>query len=373
MTVQRLTRWLTGRAETDDIAPVSRLKLVVPLLAALLAPAAAHADKITLGSSLVPDAAISQSNPRDWGAYPTAEGDGSPFAVNVQGEVSYAQIKGSILQPRAGYPDPNVVMHVVVLRPQPDGRDQLIVATDNLTLPYGGDPNRVSDYNLQSFPSHICVQPGDHIALATSGGFGNQFPQYGGFPDDSFKDGAQFQMFGRVPGSSFNVFKQPPGDDTWQVPDNELFTPVTGQELLMRVTVGTGADARYFCRTPAEQKQGCPDPGTTITFKTPCTDPVDVPEPSHAPYVKLGKVPLRIYCRRIESCVGTLTIARNGATIGTVPFTLAYKTSGHLTVALAKGWRGYLPKKGSKAAVTVTATLNDGKAASRNLTLLRKK
>jgi hypothetical protein len=347
--------------------------LALPLLAAALAPAAAHADKITLGSSLVPDANIAESHPRDWAAYPTAESDGGAFAVTAAGEVAFAQIKGSIVQPRPGYPDPIVVMHVVVVRPQPDGRDQLIVSTDNLTLPVGGDPNRISDYRLQDFPARICVQPGDHIALATSGGFGNHFPQYGGFPDDSYGNGAQFQMFSRQLGSAISRFQQPAGDDTWQVPDNEFFTAVAGEELLMRVTVGTGPDARYSCRTPDEQKQGWPNPGETATVATPATKPIDVPAPSHAPYVKAGKVPIRLYCRRLEGCVGTLTVSRNGTAVGSVPFTLARKETGHLIVPLAKGWKSFLPRKGSKAPVTVTATLDDGMSASRSLSLLRKK
>ena len=114
--------------------------------------------------------------------------------------------------------------NVAFVRPQPDGRDRLIVATENLPAALRRRPeNRINDFNLQALPARICVQPGDHIALATSGGFGNHFPQYGSYPDDSYADGAQFRMFGRVAGSSFNHFEQPAGEDTWQVPDDELF------------------------------------------------------------------------------------------------------------------------------------------------------
>jgi hypothetical protein len=351
---------------------VSRLlKLVVPALVLAVLPSTASAAKITLGSPLVADATITESHPRDWMAYPTAQADGGEFLAPAAGEVAWVDLKGSIIQPSDGYPKPVVVMHVVVTRPVAGG-DKLLVASEDLPLPYGGDPNQVNSFNLQAMGPRICVEPGDHISLATSGGFGNHFPQYGGFPDDSYADGAKFRMFGRVPGSSIGLFEQPPGEDTYQVGDVERAVEKTGEELLMRAIVGTGPDARFTCRTPAEQAQGFPNPGEEPTGPTPALNPVDVPKPEHDPHVSSkGTVPIRVYCRAVEGCKGTLTLKRGETVVGTAQLDIPTKTTGRPRVQLTKAARKKLRKRGSRITVTAIAEVN-GKTATQTLRLVRK-
>jgi hypothetical protein len=275
---------------------------------------------------------------------------------------------------------PDVVLHVVVLRPQPDGTDRLLTSTDNLTLPFGGDPNRVNDYDLQAAPSHLCVLPGDHVALATSGGFGNHFPQYGSYPDDSYSNGALFQMFAGNAGSSVNMFRQPDGTDTWQVPDDERFSPKRDEELLMRVTLSTREDARWFCRTKEEQDAKLPYTGSGSTPSTPkptktpgpVAMPVSLPKPSKPPAVKAGKVPFSVYCRDTADCTGTLSVTRGAKVVATAPFTVASKATGTVIVKLAKGWQTYLKRKGQQVKVTATAQLTGGSTSSRTLNIIRR-
>src|SRR4051812_24486585 len=141
-------------------------------------------------------------------AYPTAIANGNEFIAPAAGEVAWADFKGTVVEEYPGYPRPIVGLHVVVTRPQAGG-DQLIVASEELPFPYGGDPQRITSYDLQKLPARICVQPGDHIGMSTSGGFGNHFPQYGSFPDDFYADGAPWRMFASVPGSSIAQFEEP--------------------------------------------------------------------------------------------------------------------------------------------------------------------
>jgi hypothetical protein len=347
--------------------------LLAGVLLASVAPATADAAKLTLGSSLVADATLVESHPRDWMAYPTAQAGGGEFVAPAHGEVSWVDLKGSIIEPSPGYPQPNVVMHVVVTRPT-GGGDKLMVSTEDLPLPYGGDPNRVSSFNLQALDARICVEAGDHVALATSGGFGNHFPEYGAYPDDFYADGAPFQLFGAVPGSSIGLFEQPAGTDTYQVGDVEQTQAKAGRELLMRVTVGTGPDARWTCRTEDERKQGFPNPGETPDPAEPSAalNPVDVPAPEHDPHVSSkGTVPIRIYCRAVEGCTGTLTLTRGTAVVATAPLNIPAKTTAKPRLKLSKAARRKLKRRGAKLSVTATATVN-GYTVTRALRLVRK-
>ncbi len=325
--------------------------LVAVLLAALVLAPPARAERYPLGSDLVAAAAHTQEHTRDWAAFANAA-PGSAIVVPRQGEVTMAQFKGTVLKPPndAAYNGhyPEFVFHVVVLRPQPGGTKRLIVASNDLPFPFGGDDQQVTTIDLQSRDSRVCAQAGDIVALATSGGFGNHTPEFGGFPDDFFNVGYQVKMFGDG-SAGYGLFEQPAGDDTFQVGDDVPTTEVAGQELLMRVTIGTGADARWTCRTPEEQSARLPNPGQPA--------PGTWSIVSGGGKVRKGQVRVAVRCDG-GPCSGKLKLRRSGVLYGSADVTLSAGEQTYVTLALAR--------KPAKRRFVVSASL---RGVKRNFTL----
>ena len=337
-------------------------RLFAPFIAAaalLGAAAPAEAGTVTIGSDLSAAASIAESHPRDWAAWPTAIASGGGITSPVTGEVKIAQFKGTVLKNDNYTRDsrPHFVFHVVVLRPQPDGTNKLVVSTEDLPFPYGGDDQQISTFDLQQYPARICVQPGDRVALATSGGFGNTTPQYGGWPDNFYENGYPVKMFASVSGSGVGLFEQPPGDDTFQVGDNVTGSAQAGRELLMRVTIGTGDDARFFCRSAEEQQ------GPTVAF------------PAQAPRLKVvkNKVTPQLSCVSLAACGGTLYLKLNNTIlVGRGPFSLAGKSTAPVPVTLnANGLRKLKERKG-RMKVTAIAKVKGGAQQTAVFKLVRR-
>lgn len=336
----------------------------VALLLAFLAVAApARAGKVSFGSDLSPAANVVRSHPRDWAAWPTkvANNVGSGYTSSVTGEVTQVQFKGTILKPPndAEYHGryPQFGIHVVVLRPQENGRMKLIVATEELVYPFGGDEQRVTTYNLQDYDARVCVQPGDTVALSTNGGFGAVAPEYGGFPNNvDFADGYRVQFFSRIPDSSIRVFEEDYGPDadspTFQVGDTVSHQPVQGEELLMRTTVSTAADARWTCRTKAEQAAGLPNPGDP----PPTSSKAVVPVPATAPKVRKRKFALTVSCPGPAKCEGGLDVRTRGHSAGKASFALASGQSAPVTVTISKADAKRLRRDGSLPVKVIAAT-----------------
>ena len=280
----------------------------------LSVPATADAGVIMIGSDLSADAALSDSHPRDWAAWPGALASGGMVQAPSYGEVSMVQLKGTIRKPDnnarydGSYPEFNLI--VTVLRPQADGSIKMTVASEDLWArpdrPFGVPADTITTYDLQDFSSttqsRLCVQPGDYVALNTSGGFGNTDPAFGGFPDDYYVDGYPVQMFGRVAGSSTSVFKQPASghDDGngFQVGDVERGTAQPGRELLMRVTLGTGReDSRASCWSPEDKALA--NELSTAAFPE---------QPFKLKLTRDRKVPVALSCVSKRSCAGELNL-----------------------------------------------------------------
>lgn len=315
----------------------------------LAVPASAHAGAVTIGSDLTADAALTESHPRDWGAWPTAIASGGAVTAPAYGEVSIVQLKGTARKPtndsayRGEYPPFNVI--ITVMRPQAGGAVKMVQASGDLFalpgFPFGKPADTITTWNLQDYSSRVCVEPGDHVALNTSGGFGNTDPAFGGFPDNYYEDGYPMQVFGRVPGSTTALFEQGAvgGDDGngFQVGDVETGTPQQGRELLMRVTIATEKDARYTCWSP-ELKEQANELSTGAI-------------PDQAFKLRLDRrrrVPIRIACVSARSCSGELNLKHGAKAVAVrTPFTLEGEQTATLPVQInANGMRLLKLKKG---------------------------
>ncbi|MEJ7891733.1 MAG: hypothetical protein WKF94_03750 [Solirubrobacteraceae bacterium] len=324
------------------LAPLTALALL------LAVPAVAHAGAVTIGSDLSARASIAQSHPRDWAAFPTAFGSGgSGVVAPVQGEVAQVTFKGTVLKASnpayesSGHPPFN--FKIAVLRPNANGTFELILASNDLPFPFGGDEQQLSTFTLIKDEPRICVQPGDIVALATSGGFGNTDPAFGGFPDNFYADGYPVQMFGSVPNSGVSVFEQGTtngGTDDgngFQVGDVESGTERRGQELLMRATIATGDDARPFCRSDEENQ------GPTVSL----------PNQSRELKVASQKASVQIGCVSLRPCEGMLFLKQGASTIvGEGSFSLAGRSEGAVGVSLNANGVRKLRESGGRLSVT---------------------
>ncbi|MGI8622000.1 MAG: hypothetical protein ACR2NB_00625 [Solirubrobacteraceae bacterium] len=332
------------------------LVLSLALAAASVPPA--HAASTTVGSDLTADATIPVSNPNDWGAWNTRLASGGAVLSPVQGEINAVRLKGRINPSTVTSRLPDVVLHVQVLRPQLGGSVKAIVTSENLELPFGGDPNRISTYGREQLTkpdTRLCIQKGDYVAMATSGGFGG--PQ-NGYPEGSYPNGPEFQMFARVPGSVVDVFK---GTAGFANGDGSVFrgTPGADAELLLQATIGSGADARYSCQTPAEQSGATGPGGSTGSAGSPAASvaPVTIPQPKRRSTVRAGgSVKIPVFCHLAAGCSGTLKLIRGTRTVAQGHFTAA-KGSAFPRVKLNGSARRTLRRSGTLK-VTAKVTVN---------------
>lgn len=322
-----------------------------------------------MGSDLKADATLFANNGEDWAAWNTAIGTPGALAQSpVQGEINSVRLKGFMrLEGRAQKP-PDVLMHVIVLRPQGDGTVALAGQKDgtgvsaNLDLPLVQDPTHITSYDREqlSGTGRLCVQKGDYIALAPTGGFGGNAAEN---PEQIYVYGAQFQVFARSPGSSSDYFERHGAFDfsAFRGKAND------GQELLMNATIGTRENARYTCRTAAEQRENLDKPQPVATPAPTATNPYALPpatvgraalvKPRKAPKVRGKKVKLPVSCSAAGACAGTLALRTYAKA---KRFTLAAGQTATVTLTINRRARKKLKRRGARLTVKAMLVSADG-------------
>ena len=132
----------------------------------------------------------------------------------VQGEVNPVRVKGFMqLEGKDQKPpdvpgyggDVDVVLHVAVLRPRADGSVQMIGSSvsQDLPLPLTQNPDQINTYTRSELDlpdgadgkggTRLCIQKGDFIGYAPTGGFGGDARQN---PEQIYTKGVHFQVFG---------------------------------------------------------------------------------------------------------------------------------------------------------------------------------
>jgi hypothetical protein len=221
-------------------------RFALPLLAALcLAPATAQAAVSDFGSDLSSPANLVASHGADtsyWnvGATPPL----GSYVAPAEGQVTVVKLRGGVIpNPRLRNSDEErlaQIIHFQVLRDTGDGRLKVVqLSTGHLQIPVTADQNEVTTYN----PVNLCVKQGDLVAFNTIGAHEyRRDPGSLGGPQ-----GAEYQVFGRVPGSATQWYEKDNGlnEGTKILPSpNDL---MQGYELLMRTTLATGPDATDVC------------------------------------------------------------------------------------------------------------------------------
>jgi hypothetical protein len=271
------------------------------------------------------------------------------FTSPVKGQAIITRLKGSIA-PAAGAAAPFDLIHFQVLRPNAAGGWTVVVSSeDDYHLPVGGDPDQVNTWTS----SFLCVEPGDVIAFADSGGYDpNGYPQ-----------GVPYQVFGNVPDAATNTFTGEHKDNNG---DTLSATALPGQELLLQAVIGSGPDARPACggtsKYPNPGAYPSPDTsggsgsgGDPVTTPAPVTPKGVATVPAQKLRVRKNLLKVRVACSSAGPCQDTLLLTYKRSKVASKSFALAAGRSGTSTLTLTKYGRALLKRNKGKSTVKLDA------------------
>jgi hypothetical protein len=288
------------------LCAMKRTMLALALL--LLTPAAARADRVTIGSDLAAPATAARSDPNDIVFWPRSL-PGGTVDVPVRGQAIIMRLKGGTQQPDGPSSQPDYdQMRFVVLRPQGDGTWRTTATSVPHRAPVigkGADANTITEFTSVD---PLCVEQGDRIGLVSVGGYDARL----------FPRGLPYQVFAPAPGAVLNEFRA--GGAIAQGQTVVRATGVADVQLLLQVVVGTGPSARPTCggTAPSGSDPGTfPEPSDPPGTGTPAaTGRVRIAKPDRAPRMFDGKVRLTLGCPGSARCAGVLSLWAKGKRIG---------------------------------------------------------
>lgn len=322
--------------------PAARPLLASTLLAALialLAPAAGQAKVSTFGSSLAvpatlnttenlnypgtdtsvppaPDAPNGVVHTFHFGAdtalwsFSDAHGE---TRVPVTGQALRFEVEGCAQQASGG-PRPLTTIHFQDLTPLPGGGAKVNITSQGFDLPVCGEGGAGASTVTTYVPINLCVSAGDYVGLNDSGGY----------VSNVYRSGVPYQVLGAVQGATTDTFIKDQGTGNGSVLSPSVTSTMDGfaanrnEELMMRVTLGSGPDATHIC---PGGKQGLPPALAPIRI-SPQTDGVN-----HSRIVAVA-----LFCR-VSPCNGVATIVgRDGRTYGRSGFSLTPNRTIHLPI-----------------------------------------
>jgi hypothetical protein len=323
-----------------------RLSLAL-LVALCLAPAAARAEVSDFGSDLSSPANIAANHGADTSYWNIGLANGGFYDAPADGQVTIVRLKGAVLPNQrlrnTSQEDLARIIHFQVLRDTGDGRLKVVsLSTGHLQIPVSDSPeNIVTQYE----PVNLCVRKGDFVAFNTIGAH-----EYRRSTLDPAYQGAEYQVFGRVPNSRVQWYEKDNGlnEGTKILPSpNDV---MADQELLMRTTLATGPDATDIC--PGGYAQHI-FRGADIN-PPPKVDPIVVRTKD-----KVARV--RIFCHgeNYGGCVGTLSLkGADGAELGSKRFDVPNSHTEPVDVPLSDATISAISASGSTR-VTAVADATD--------------
>ena len=259
--------------------------------------------------------------------------------VPVGGEVLKVSLEGCA-QPASGGPAPLTQIHFQDVSPLPGGGAKVNLTSGGFEVPVCGQ-GRASASTVTSYePSGLCVSQGDYV----------DFNDEGGYVENVYRDGVPYQVLGSARGSTLASFIKGGGTGngaTMSSSDTgamEGFAYDQNEELMMRVTLGTGPNARYVC--PGGSKDAPPVlPSIDVH---PQTDGIN-----HERVVAVA-----IYCRLTPTCNGVATLTVGGKRVSTreVPFSVPGDTTSHVPIRLVPRMMGLI-RKDDGIATRITAVV----------------
>ena len=293
------------------------------VLLPVIAPATGGAEVTTFGSSLsVPvtlntainlnyvgtDTAVPPSPDAPNGIYHTfhygadsalwnvALASGGPASAPAPGQALKVSLEGCA-QPAPGGPSPLTQIHFQDISPLPGGGATVKLSSQPFDIPVCGQSGAGGSTITTYEPVNLCVSKGDYIDLNDNGGY----------LEHVYQNGVPYQVFGSVPGSTFDSFIRGNGTGNSATMSSLDTTAMDGfasnpnEELMLQVTLGTESNAVSACGGTAG-KAG-PGSGTTAAMRIGSqTDGVN-----HS-----GVVQVALYCGQITPCQGLAMLTAAG-------------------------------------------------------------
>jgi hypothetical protein len=246
-----------------------------------------------------------------WGV---AQAVGDP-RVPATGQALKVSIEGCAV-PAPGGPAPLTQIHLQDISPLPGGGAKVNLSSQPFDLPVCGQ-NGSSGSTVTTYePINLCVSAGDYVALN----------EEGGFVPHAYQSGVRYQVMGAVQGSAFDSFIRGNGTGNGAIFSSldtsamDGFAANRNEELMLRVTLGTGPNATHICPSG---RGGLP-PALPPIRVGPQTDGVN----------QARIVSVAVYCRVKPACKGmaTLTMGRGRHTYGHRGFSIPPSTTTHVPI-----------------------------------------
>lgn len=238
---------------------------------------------------------------------------GGELHVPATGQATKIEVEGCAQRATNG-PLPLTSVHFQDLSPQPGGGAKVNITSQGFDLPVCGENGAGASTITTFVPINLCVSAGDYVALNDNGGY----------VPNVYRNGVPYQVLGSVTGATTDSFIKDQGTGNGAILSPSVTSPMDGfavnrnEELMMRVTLGTGADATHIC---PGGKQGLPPVLAPIRV-SPQTDGVN-----HSRIVAVA-----MFCR-VSPCNGVATIrGKTGRTYGRSGFALTSGKTIHLPI-----------------------------------------
>jgi len=313
--------------------------LLVALLS-ILTPAASRADVTNFGSPLAVAATLNTAKNLSYQGTNTAVPP-SPEAPNgvfhtahygadtalwndaVAGGDPRAPAGGQALrlslegcaQAASGGPTPLTQIHFQDLSPLPGGGVKANTSSNPFYIPICGQGGASGSTITTYEPHNLCVSAGDYVG----------FNDDGGYVENVYRSGVAYQVIGAVRGSTMDSFIRNNGTgngapfSSMDTTAMDGFASNRNEELMLRVTLGTGRDAVHSC------------PGGTGGLLAPIRVSPQTDGVNQARFVAVA-----LFCR-VSPCKGVATLSTDGGrnTYGRSGFNLAADTTTHLPIRVS--------------------------------------
>jgi hypothetical protein len=291
----------------------------------------------------------------DTALWSVGQPSGNPQAPTT-GQALKISLEGCA-QEASGGPPPLTQIHFQDLTPLPGGGAKVNITSQGFQIPICGSGGAGGSTVTTYEPINLCVSAGDYVG----------FNDDGGYVENVYRSGVPYQVLGAIRGATTDSFIKNDGTgngatmSSSETSANDGFAVTHDTELMMRVTLGTGADATHIC---PGGKGGLP-PALAPMRVSPQTDGVN-----HSRIVAVA-----IYCR-VSPCNGVATLSSNGAgtstyggeeTYGRAGFSLQPNKTVHLPIRITRKLVQRIRAKHG-ASVTLSALIN-GNTITQRITL----
>jgi hypothetical protein len=275
--------------------------------------------------------------------------------VPATGQALKVSLEGCAQQASGG-PPPLTEIHFQTLSPQPGGGVKVSITSQGFNIPVCGQGGAGGSTVTTYEPINLCVNAGDYVG----------FNDDGGYVENVYRSGVPYQVIGAVRGSTMDSFikNQGTGNGSVMSPSetsaNDGFATNHGEELMMRVTLGTGADATHIC---PGGRQGLP----------PALAPIRIgPQTDGVNHSRIAAV--AIFCRPAHGCAGVATLTPTGqaaskSSWGRTRFSVTGGKTAHVPIRVASGVIKLLRRRRAAGVQMKLSVLFAGRTFSQMITL----